>query len=197
MLKSEGSEYNIISLSKSIDGELSIDSTTQRSLNKVRTHAIEKELQSRGEVMSDLTKSRAMRRVSDQRRLSHLQYGYLPVEKPMSLGVSAWDRIQTSPALGSTARNESVRGDSKSLDTLPRMDGQSLMSSLSGSAFEPPMRGKLRESLAIEMSKVEFGVPIGGIASNKSSTRGSRRSATVSQVPLVRSSGFSKHLAEE
>lgn len=195
MLKSEGSEYNIISLSKSIDGELSVDSTTQRSLNKVRSHVIEKELRSRGESASDLTLSRALRRVSDQRRHSHLQYGYLPTDKVPSLGVSAWDRIQTSPTNRSSVVFGSERGDTKSLDARARMEEHSSMSSLSGSTFEAPRQMPPRESLAIDISKVEFGEPVG--LAKQSSTRDSRRAATAGKVPLVRSSGFSKHRSED
>ena len=196
MLKSEGSEYNIISLSKSIDGELSIDSAAQKSLSKVRTHVIEKELQSRGESMSDLTVNRARRRISDQRRLSHLQFGYLPIDKVPSHGVSAWDRVRTSPSEESSLVR-AVRGDTRSLDSRPRMDEHSSISSLTESTLQGLKREVPRENLTIDISKVEFGEPI-ATTRYKSSTRDSRRAATTGKmIPLVRSSGFDKKGAED
>lgn len=188
VIKSEGSEYNIINLNKSIDGELSVDSSTQKSLNKIRTHIVEADLRSRGESLGQQTELRRIQRVSDRRRISHLQYGYLPMEKSSKAGLSAWERIMTSPSRpddssqGKQSLLKSVSNDTESFLSRPKMDGSSSISSISGSSANLSRQMKHRESLSIDISKVDFGDPV--------ITKESRRAATANAIPVVRSSGF-------
>jgi hypothetical protein len=142
VVKSEGSEYNIINLERRIEGELSAESLDQRSLRRVKTHGIEATVKARGDELRDREEVRRMRRISDRRRVSHLSMCLEPTDGRSSQmqRVSSWERLQTSPSAST-----SIRG----LDELSSL-------SLSVASDLKPSTA-VRRAPSLDLSSVEFG----------------------------------------